>query len=308
MKTNGSSLVLRAREGGGHITLFSTINALLLLFVTVTTLYPFLNLLAISLTGIQSISEISGMAVIPQSLTFEYYQVLLSTQYVQKAFLNSVIITIGGTVINIFLTVLTAYALSRENFFGKKFYIIFLIIPMLFNPGIIPNYMLVKDLKLIDSYWSVILPGAINVYYTMLLRNVFLSVPRSIYEAAQIDGANHLKMIWKIALPLSKPGVITISLFYAIAHWNDYFKPLIYISDPGKWPLQVLLRQFIVDADKASLFGPLQSVLYSQGATSLPFKGLQSAIIIITVIPILLLYPLLLKYFTAGLVSGAEKG
>jgi putative aldouronate transport system permease protein len=290
------------------VSVFTMINAVILLFVVVSTVYPFLNLLAVSLTGIQSISDISGMAIIPQSPTFDYYKALLSTPFVQKAFLNSVFITLAGTAINMVLTILTAYALSRENFFGKKAFTIFLIIPMLFNPGIIPNYMLIKNLVLIDKYWALILPGAINVYYTMLLRNVFLSVPKSVYEAAQIDGARHLTMIRKIAIPLCKPGVITITLFYAITHWNDYFKPLIYITDPGKWPLQVLLRQFIVDADKASLFGPLQSVLYSQGATALPFRGLQSAIIIITVIPILLLYPLLLRYFTSGLVSGAEKG
>ncbi|HNR64242.1 MAG TPA: carbohydrate ABC transporter permease [Thermotogota bacterium] len=287
---------------------FAIVNGIILSVVLVSALYPFLNLLAVSFTGIRSISDISGMAVLPKSPTLDYYKALLGTPYVQRAFFNSVYITALGTLINMALTILTAYALSRDNFFGKKVFTIFLIIPMLFNPGIIPNYMLIKNLALIDKYWAVILPGAINVYYTMLLRNIFLSVPKSIYEAAEIDGARHFTMIWKIAVPLSKPGVITIALFYAINHWNDYFKPLIYISDPAKWPLQVLLRQFIVDADKASLFGPLQSVLYAQGESALPFRGLQSAIIIITVIPILLLYPLLLRYFTSGLVSGAEKG
>lgn len=289
-------------------TLYGTVNAILLLFVTITTLYPFLNLLAISLTGIKQISFMSGMEIIPRDPTWEYYRVLLQAPFVQKAFLNSVMITGVGTFINMVLTILTAYALARGSFWGKRFFTIFLIIPMLFNPGVIPNYMLIRNLGLIDSYWSVILSGSINVYYTMLLRNVFIGVPNSLFEAAQIDGAGHLKMIWKVAIPLAKPGVVTITLFYAISRWNDYFRPMIYLTDPGKWPLQVLLRQFIVDADKASLFGPLQSVLYSQGATALPFRGLQSAIIIITVVPILLLYPFLLRFFTSGLVSGAEKG
>jgi len=284
------------------------INAVILLFVTVTTLYPFLNLLAVSLTDVKYVSEMSGIAIIPKSPTLKYYQVLLSAPVVQKAFFNSVLITVVATAINMFLTIITAYVLARGDFWGKKAYILFLIIPMLFNPGIVPNFLLIKNLNLINSYWSVILPGAINVYYLMLLRNVFNAIPRSIFEAAEIDGAGHMTMIWKMAVPLAKPGVITISLFYAIYHWNDYFRPLIYINDPSKWPLQVVLRQFIVDADKASLFGPLQSILYSEGNSALPFRGLQSSIILITVIPILCLYPILLKYFSGGIMSGANKG
>ena len=279
------------------------INAVILLFVTVTTLYPFLNLLAVSLTDVKYVSEMSGIAIIPKSPTLKYYQVLLSAPVVQKAFFNSVLITVVATAINMFLTIITAYVLARGDFWGKKAYILFLIIPMLFNPGIVPNFLLIKNLNLINSYWSVILPGAINVYYLMLLRNVFNAIPRSIFEAAEIDGAGHMTMIWKMAVPLAKPGVITISLFYAIYHWNDYFRPLIYINDPSKWPLQVVLRQFIVDADKASLFGPLQSILYSEGNSALPFRGLQSSIILITVIPILCLYPILLKYFSGGIMS-----
>ncbi len=290
------------------ISAWQIINAIILLFVTVTTLYPFLNLLAVSLTDVKYVSEMSGIAIIPRSPTLKYYEVLLSAPVIQKSFFNSVFITVVATAINMFLTIITAYVLARGDFWGKKAYIIFLIIPMLFNPGIVPNFLLIKNLNLINSYWSVILPGAINVYYLMLLRNVFNGIPRSIFEAAEIDGAGHMTMIWKMAVPLAKPGVITISLFYAIYHWNDYFRPLIYINDPAKWPLQVVLRQFIVDADKASLFGPLQSILYSEGNSALPFRGLQSSIILITVIPILCLYPILLRYFSGGIMSGANKG
>jgi putative aldouronate transport system permease protein len=291
-----------------RIETWQVINAFLLLVVTVTTLYPFLNLLAVSLTDVKYVSNMSGLSIIPKEPTLKYYQVLLSAPVVQKAFFNSVYITVVATAINMVLTIITAYVLARGNFWGKKFYIIFLIIPMLFNPGLIPNYMLIRNLGLINTYWSVILPGAINVYYLMLLRNIFNGIPTSTFEAAEIDGANHFTMIWRIAVPLAKPGVITISLFYAIYHWNDYFKPLIYINDPDKWPLQVVLRQFIVDSDKASLFGPLQSVLYSEGNSGLPFRGLQSSIILITVIPILCLYPLLLRYFSSDIMSGANKG
>jgi len=290
------------------VSIFQILNALILLFVMVSTLYPFLNLLAVSLTDVEYVSSLPGTAILPKEPTLRTYIALLKTPFVRRAFFNSVYITVVATAINIFFTIITAYVLARGDFFGKRAYTIFLIIPMLFNPGIIPNYMLIKNLGLINSYWSVILPGAINVYYTMLLRNLFLGVPKSVFEAAEIDGAGHWKSIWKIAVPLAKPGVITISLFYAIYHWNDYFKPMIYLSDPNKWPLQVLLRQFIVSADKASLFGPLQSVLYSQGETALPFRSLQASIIIITVIPILILYPILLRYFSVGIVSGAEKG
>jgi putative aldouronate transport system permease protein len=287
-------------------SIFQLINAILLLLLTITTIYPFVNLLAVSLTDAKEIAYMTGLDIIPKKLSFDVYKALFTSPQVYKAFFSSIYITGMGTVLNMVLTIITAYALSRKNFYGKKLYMIFLIIPMLFDGGLIPNYMLIKNLGLIDSYWSVILPGTINVYYLMLLKNVFQSVPQSIYEAAEIDGAGHFTMIWKIAVPLAKPGIITIGLFYAILRWNEYFKPLIYINNPDKWPLQVLLRQFIVDSDKGALFGTQTLLNYSSGATAIPFRSLQAGIIIITVIPILLLYPLLLKYFN-NVTVGAVK-
>ncbi|HOO75013.1 MAG TPA: carbohydrate ABC transporter permease [Tepiditoga sp.] len=242
-------------------------------------------------------------------LKIRFLNLFYHISHISKFFTeNSVFITVTGTVINIFLTVITAYALSRRNFFGKRLYIIFLLIPMLFNGGLIPNYMLIKNLGLINSYWSVILPGAIDVYYLILLKNVMQNVPQEIFEAAELDGASHWKMIWKIAVPLSKPGILTIGMFYAIRRWNEYFNAMIYINDPGKWPLQVVLRQFIVDSDKAALFGAQSVVGYGAGASSLPFRSLQSGIIIVTVVPILIIYPFILKYFTKGITVGSVKG
>lgn len=290
------------------VNFFSILNAVLLFLVTLTTLYPFLNFLAISLTDPSYISYVSGLTLVPKKPTLEVYKALLSTPMITRAMFNSVFITVVATLINIFLTVITAYALARGNFIGKKLYVVFLIIPMLFNGGLIPNYMLMKNLHLLNTYWSVILPGSINVYYLILLKNVFQSLPKEIYEAAEIDGAGHMTMIWRITVPLTKPGIITIGLFYAIRHWNDYFYPLIYINDPRKWPLQTVLRQLIIESDKSAVLGAQSIISYGSGTGVLPFKSLEAGAIIITVLPILLLYPILLRYFTKGITLGSVKG
>jgi len=290
------------------INLFTTINTILLFLFTLTVIYPFIHYLAVSLTDPLYASQITGLTVIPKKPTLSVYKSLLSTPSISKAIFNSFFITALGTFLNITLTIITAYALAYGKFPGKKIYTVFLIIPMLFNPGIIPNYMLIKNLHLLNTYWSVILPGSIDVFYLMILRGFFMAVPIELYEAARLDGANHLTMIRKITIPLAKPGIITIGFFYAIRRWNEYFLPLIYINDPNKWPLQTVLRQLLVESDKSAILGAQSVISYGLGGGTLPFKLIEAGTVILSVLPILIIYPFLLRYFKEGMMVGSVKG
>lgn len=288
--------------------IFNIINAILLIIFSLTIIYPFIHYLAVSLTDPAFADEISGLTVVPKKLSFTVYISLLSNPSILRALLNSIFITGIGTLLNIVLTIITAYVLAYGKFPGKKLYTVFLIIPMLFNPGIIPNYMLIKNLNLLNTYWSVILPGSIDVFYLMILRGYFMAVPIELYEAARLDGANHLKMIQTITIPLAKPGIITIGFFYAIRRWNEYFLPLIYISDSKKWPLQTVLKQLIVESDKSAILGAQSVISYGLSGGTIPFKLIEAGTVILSVVPILIIYPFLLKYFKEGVMVGSIKG
>lgn len=177
---------------------------------------------------------------------------------------------------------------------------------MVFEPSMITEYLLMKDLGLLNSYLSVILYKGINVYYLFILMRFFSEIPESMIEAARIDGAGHFKIFTKIVLPLSKPALATMALFYGVYHWNEYFRATIYITDPMKWPLQVVLRQFVVTQDNTTLLNKMEN-LNAETLAMINFNSLQSSTIVIAVVPLLLLYPLILKYFTQGTMDGGEK-
>lgn len=283
----------------------SFIQFVLFLFA-LAILIPLLNILALSLSDPAKVNELSGLGIIPKGFSFINYEIILSNPLIIKSLFNSLFITIFGTLINLFLTALTAYVLARTEFVGKKFVLFVLIGIMVFDPSMITEYLLMKDLGLLNSYASVILYKAINVYYLFILMRFFQEVPDSILEAARIDGAGHFRIFTKIMLPLSKPAMATLALFYGVYHWNEYFRATIYITDPNKWPLQVVLRQFVVTQDNTTMLQGVQG-LTPELLASLDFGSLQSATIVVAVIPMLLLYPLILKYFTKGTMDGGVK-
>ncbi|HEY4544684.1 MAG TPA: carbohydrate ABC transporter permease, partial [Tissierellaceae bacterium] len=177
---------------------------------------------------------------------------------------------------------------------------------MLFDPGIVPEYLVIKDLGLMGSRWSVILVNAVNVYYLIIMMRYFDDVPKEIIEAAKIDGCGHIKMLFKVIYPLSKAGIATITMFYAVLRWNEYFKASIYIGNPSKTTLQVILRQFIVLDDTASIIGAQNLLNYNELA-QLDFNALKYATIVVAIIPILILYPLVLKYYAKDVMGGGVK-
>ena len=278
----------------------------LLFLITLTMLVPILNIFALSFTDPDRVAEVKGFTIWPKGFSLINYRVLLNNAMLLKSLFNSMLITIIGTAISLVSTAMAAYTLTRENLVGKKFLMTMLIIVMVFEPGLIPEYLVIKEIGLIDSYWSVILFKAVNVYYLIILMRFFEEVPRSLIEAARIDGAGHLAVLFKVLLPVLKPAMATIGLFYAVFRWNEYFRASIYLNSSSKWPLQVILRQFVVLDDTATMLGANNLLSYNEAA-QLNFEALQAGTIVIALVPVLLLYPLILKYFTKGTMDGSIK-
>lgn len=278
----------------------------LLFIVTLSMLLPILNLLALSLTDPARVKEVTGLTIIPKGFSLDNYSALFSNPQIMKSLFNSVFVTVIGTVLNLCLTIMAAYALTRPGLVGKKIFMVILIIVMVFEPGLIPEYLLIKRIGLIDTYSSVILYKAINVYYLIILMRFFEEVPEALIDAARVDGAGHLTILFKILIPLSKSSIATIGLFYGVFHWNEYFRASIYLNDSSKWPLQLVLRQFVVLNDTTAILGA-NSLLSFDKASQLSYKALQAGTIMIAVVPILLIYPLILKNYTKGTMEGGVK-
>lgn len=284
----------------------SVIIYIVLFAVSLIVLVPILNLLAKSLSDPLKIHEMKGLDIFPKGFSLINYQVLLANPLITKSIFNTVFITVVGTALNLILTAMAAYVLARTQFIGKRVIMVFLIVLMVFEPGLIPEYLLVKNLGLLDTYWSLILYKGINIYYLFILMRFFEDVPEPILEAARIDGAGHFKIFSRIMLPLSTPALATLGLFYGVFHWNEYFRATIYLTDPNKWPLQVVLRQFVVKQDNTAILGT-QNLLSYDKIANLDFSSLQAGTIILSMIPVLAIYPLILKYYAKGALEGGVK-
>ena len=288
------------------LSLSSVIIYSILFLLSISVLIPILNILAMSLSDPLKVHELKGLDILPKGFSLINYEILLSNPLILRSLFNTIFITVAGTALNLFLTAMAAYVLARTDFVGKKLVMLLLIVIMVFEPGMIPEYLLVKDLGLLDTYASLILYKAINVYYLFILMRFFGDVPESIIEAARIDGAGHFRIFTRIMLPLSKPALATLGLFYGVYHWNEYFRATIYLTDPNKWPLQVVLRQFVVERDNTAMLGQLAGGSYEQ-IKNLDFASLQSGTIMISIVPLLILYPLILKYYAKGALEGGVK-
>lgn len=278
-----------------------------LLLLVVVTVQPLLNLLAVSLSDPAKLPGMSGMEVLPRGLSFDVWALLVNHPNVRAGLLNSIFITGFGTLLNIIFTALMAWGLSRPGLPGRRVLFLMVLVTIVFDPGIIPDYFVNKRLGLLDSYWSVILFKLVNAWYLIILIRFFEEIPQELLEAAELDGSNPFQTFWYVVLPLAKPALATITLFYIVFHWNEFFRAMIYITDQGKWPLQVVLRQFVIGGDKLAIVGVDAANNYT-GASQIDLRALKAGMIILTIVPILLIYPLILKFFTKGTMSGALKG
>ena len=220
---------------------FTVLNYLLFIVIGIIMVYPFWYVVMYSFSD-PTQSSLSSLYLLPQGFTLESYKYAFSKKILFTGFFNSVFLTVVGTCVNMLLTICLAYPLSRDKLPGKKYFSAFVVFPMLFNGGMIPTYLVIKQFGLMDSLWSLIASLAINVYNLLILSKFFKSIPESLIEAAKIDGCGDVMTLVKIILPLSKASLATISLFYAVQHWNEFLRATIYINADSKWPLQVVLR------------------------------------------------------------------
>ena len=295
-----------AAAGKKKVTWGQTVLVILFALICLSVLVPVINLAARSFASAKGALEMSGFSLLPKDPTLLNYRVVFSNKLIIPAMINNILITVIGTLVNILVTAMAAYAVTRPTLPGKSFFMGFFIVMMLFNPGLIPEYLVVKQLKLMDSMWSVILSGAVNVYYLFLLRRFFEAVPESLIEAARIDGAGHMRVLWSIVIPLAKTGIATIAMFYAVLRWNEYFKAGIYLISPAKTTLQVLIRKFVVQGDITDLIG-FSNMMNKTELANVNYNALKSAAIVVGVVPILLIYPLVLKFYVKDVMVGGVK-
>lgn len=277
-------------------------------------LFLFLVIIAYPLIFVVSASFSSPSAVIggrvhllPVEPTLEGYEAVFKHRLIQSGFVNSIIYTVTGTVLNVVLTILAAYPLSRHDFRGRNLFMFMITFTMLFSGGMIPDYLLVRDLGLRDTIWAIILPGAISAYNVIITRTFFKStIPRELLEAAQIDRCDDYQFVWRIVLPLSTPIIGVIALFYAVGHWNSYFQAMIYLNTPSKFPLQIVLREVLIlnNMDTQMLGSDLQEMLRKQNLKEL----LKYSLIVVSSLPMMIIYPFVQRYFVQGVMIGSIKG
>ena len=283
---------------------FDIFNFLLMTILTLITIFPFYYVLLISVANYADVQK-QLVYIFPTSINFSAYKLVFSEKMFLNAFFVSTFITVVGTTLSIIFSTAAAYTLSKKAVPGQKGMFTFILIPMFFSGGLIPYYLTIKNVGLIDTIWVLIIPGLISSFYLILLKNFFEDLPASIEESAKIDGANDLYVLYKIVLPTSAPVIATISLFYAVDKWNEYFAALLFISNRNLYPLQLVLREVILDFTQimASAMGAQIARSHSAPYT----QALQMAIITVSTIPIFCVYPFLQKHFTKGIMFGAVK-
>ena len=290
-----------------HYRIGQLLLAAVLFLFTLTMLIPLLHILARSLSDPMRSTEMSGLEIIPRGFSLINYQVIFGNKNFVPSIFNSIFITLIGTLLNMMLTITAAYVLTRPKLVGKKFLMSFFIVMMLFDPGIVPEYIVIRKLGLMGSQWSVILSQAVNVYYLVILMRYVEAGPRELTEAAEMDGAGHFVILWKIISPLAEAGIATLTMFYAVLRWNEYYRSGIYISKISKVPLQVILRKFVVSGDITTLIGTQNLMNYNELA-KLDYTALQYSTIVVAIIPILLIYPVVLRFYNKDIFAGGVKG
>ena len=288
---------------------FDGVIFVILTFILLLVAYP---LYFIIISSFSSPDQVSAGKVIfyPIGFTLEGYKKVFENKQVITGFINSLIYTTVGTCVNLLLTIPTAYALSRRKFQGRKFVTIFYMITMFISGGMIPTYLVVQKLGLLDSMWALILPGSLSVYNMIVARTFFQqNISEELYEAAELDGCGHGRFFFSIALPLSKAIIAIMVLYYGVGHWNSYFSALLYISDEKKYPLQLVLRSILVQ-NSAQLSQTITSAAQQEAMRKQQeaVELMKYSLIIISSIPVLILYPFIQKHFTKGVMIGSVKG
>lgn len=278
---------------------FDVFNVVLLTAIGIVALVPFVYVLAGSFATEAELATRSFF-LWPETFSLDAYEAIFTSPAFVRALITTIVVTAVGTAVQLALTATMAYPLSKANLPGGRLILSLIVFTMVFGGGMIPTFLVVKDLGLLNNYWALILPMAINPFSLIIIKNFFQQLPAELEESAKIDGANELQTLWNIVLPLSKPVLATFALFYAVGIWNDFMSPLLYLNDNSMWTLQMFLRQVTVATDLS---------VVEQDPTQLPpAQGIKFAVIIVATLPIVLFYPFLQKHFAKGMLIGSVKG
>ncbi|MCX5339270.1 carbohydrate ABC transporter permease [Streptomyces sp. R-74717] len=275
-------------------------KAVAVVVVVLAVAYPLVGVIGTSFASQTDIIKSSGLVLWPDHPTLDAYRTIFTGGVVTRALIVSVGITVLGTLASLLVTVGMAYGLSRRDVTGSRFILMTALFTMLFNAGIIPNFLLVKGLGLYDTYAALVMPTLVSAFNLVVLRSFFMNLPEELYDAAKVDGAGDFRILVRIVLPLSKAVLAVISLFYAVTYWNAFFNSLLYLGDSDKWPLPMVLRTYVLQGQSLNAA--------SAGEVLAPQQAVQMAVLVIAVVPILCVYPFLQRYFTKGVLTGAIKG
>lgn len=277
------------------------VKGITLTLITAVMLYPFVYVVSVSLSGVELLRH-GSLVLWPRDVTLSAYRTIFGGDIVLRALVVSVGVTVVGTIFSMVMTVTLAYGLTRtRDVPGSRFVLYLALFTMLFGAGLIPNFLLVKYLGLLDSYASLIIPSAVSAFNLVVVRNFFMGLPQELYDSARIDGASEFRILGAIVLPLSKAVLAVIALFYGVGYWNSFFNAVLYLNDTRKYPVQLILNTYVVQGTPLS--GVQGTVDYAQVAP----QGIKMAVLVVGTLPILLVYPFLQRYFTKGVLTGAIK-
>ncbi|MEC1525933.1 carbohydrate ABC transporter permease [Neobacillus niacini] len=285
--------------------MFSYVNIVLLSIIALLVLYPLYFVVSASFSN--PIYILKGeMWLWPKGFNVESYTKVFENKDIVNGFLNTLKYTTIGTLINLIMTIMAAYPLSRKDFYGRNVIMAIFVFTMFFGGGLIPTYLLIRDLGMIDSFWVMVIPNAVAVWNIIIMRTFFQeTIPLELQESAQIDGCGNIRILLKIVLPLSMPVIAVMILFYAVGHWNSYFQALIYLSDKEKFPLQLILREILIKGEMDEMIKATSETFLKQ---KLSVEGLKYAVLIVANLPMMMLYPFLQRYFVKGFMVGSIKG
>jgi len=295
------STVIRPAWAGRPKPVVLALKAVTIVLVLAVVVFPFLVVFSTSVSDNEAVTRAGGFVVWPSSLEFDAYRQILSGGVVTRAVVVTAAVTAVGTVISLASTVLAAWALSRPGSLFQRPLLTFVLVTFLFTPGLIPLYLVVKELGLLDSYWALILPSAFSVFNMVVVRGFMMGIPAELLDAARMDGAGEFRILWQIVLPLSRAVIAVVGLFYAVGYWNAFFNALLYLSDATRWTLQLVLRTYVLQGSA------LVDNTADTGALP-PAQSVQMAVVVIAIVPILAAYPLVQRHLTKGVLTGAVKG
>ncbi|ACX64742.1 carbohydrate ABC transporter permease [Paenibacillus sp. Y412MC10] len=282
--------------------LFDSANVFLLCLLSIITLYPFLYVLFASISTPAEFVQHRGILLWPKGFSLDSYRMVFENPNIIRSYLNTIFYVVVGTTLNILMTALGAYGLSRKNVMWKGAIMMLIVMTMFFDGGLIPKYLLVKNMGLLDTYWALIIPSAMTTWNLIIMRTAFQGVPDALEESARIDGATDWTILFRIIIPLSLPVIAVMVLFYGVWHWNKWFDALIYLRDRDLFPLQLILREILIQNDTSSMMTSVG------GGDRMPVgETIKYATIMVATLPILFLYPFLQKYFVKGVMIGAIK-